>query len=172
MASIHVLGQRAQTKGYMPQVLSLLQRHPFAKGLAPAQLERLACITESINFDEDVVVLRPGEPARGLYLLLSGTASIEIRRHVYSMCIQRISAGGIFGWSSVLGEHETLFQVRSLEPCAALRVDGAGLAVVCDSDPIMASLICRRVADIVVSRLCATEQQLAKFCSSPAVEPQ
>ena len=155
-----------QTVGYMAQerLFEALKTHTFNIGLAESHLERLFPLAEEIRFKEDQTIFRAGERSPYLYLLLSGTVCLEIRTPVYSVCVQALGPGEAFGWSSLLGQHYTAFQVRARESSVALRLDAEQLAAACREDPAFGFEMFRRVAELLARRLRATESRLGEFC--------
>jgi CRP/FNR family cyclic AMP-dependent transcriptional regulator len=84
----------------------------------------------------------------------------------YAICVQTLVPGDSFGWSSLLDEHHTVFQVRAREPSSALFLDGQKLLEACRKDPKLGSEVFQRLARVVAKRVEATELRLAEFCGS------
>ena len=161
-----------QAVGYMaPERLDeALKNHTFTMGLAGAHLERLVALAEEVRFREDQIIFRAGERSPYLYLLISGSVCLEIRTPVYSVCVQALGPGEAFGWSSLLDQHYTVFQVRARESAVALRLDAEQLSAACRHDPALGAEMFRRLAELLGRRLRATESRLGEFCgiSGPA----
>jgi CRP/FNR family transcriptional regulator, cyclic AMP receptor protein len=144
--------------------LSTLQEHAFVRGLKANQLESLAAQTTPVRFEENEIVLVEGERSAAFYLLMSGSAAIELRTPTYAVCVQELGPGSVFGWSALLDEQDTLFQVRARERVTALRIEGQKLKALCRTDPELGSEILRRTLAVVAGRVKATELRFAEMC--------
>ncbi len=144
--------------------LSMLNEHAFVRGLKPKQVESLAAHVTPVRFEENEIVLVEGERSAAFYLLVSGSAAIELRTATYAVCVQELGPGSIFGWSALLDEQDTLFQVRARERTMALRIDGQRLKALCRSDPELGTEILRRTLAVVAGRVKATEMRFAEMC--------
>jgi CRP-like cAMP-binding protein len=129
-------------------------------------IKKLASLAHEVEFDEDEIVFSAGERSMNFCLLYCGSAAVEIRTPYYGLCVQTLGPGDAFGWSSLLEEHHTVFQVRAREPSNAIFLDGRKLADACKKDPKLGSEVYRRLAQLVARRVRATEDRLAEFCGS------
>ena len=134
-------------------------------------IKKLASMASHVEFEEDEIVFRAGEHSRNFCLLLCGSACVEIRSPYYAVCVETLAPGDAFGWSSLLEEHHTLFQVRAREVSSALFLDGQKLTEACQRDPKLGAEIYRRLAVVVARRVKATEVRLAEFCGSALEKP-
>src|ERR1017187_336869 len=103
----------------------ILCDHAFTRGLGDAQIAMLASMASEVRFEESEVVLVDGERSRSFFLVLTGSVSVELRTAAYVVLVQALGPGQVFGWSALLDDHDTLFQVRARERTTALRLDGA-----------------------------------------------
>jgi CRP/FNR family transcriptional regulator, cyclic AMP receptor protein len=147
----------------MPQ-RRLLQEHPFTKGLSDTQIERLAALASQVEFDENDVILADGARSQGFFLLLSGSVAVELRAPRFGVEVQSLGPGKAFGWSSLLEDQDTLFQVRAREHTTALRLDGAQLRRCFKGDPELGAELLHRILRVVAGRMRATEVRFAEFC--------
>jgi len=147
-------------------LLELMKTHEFLKGLPRPSLAKLAALAREVKFERDEIILKAGQPSTSFYLLVSGSACIEVSRPVYAICIQTLGPGDAFGWSALLNEHYTVFQVRAREPVTAIVLDGPALAEICAKDAKFAAEFYRRLAELVAKRVKAVELRLAEFLGS------
>jgi CRP-like cAMP-binding protein len=70
----------------------------------------------------------------------------------------------VFGWSALLDDHDTLFQVRARERTTALRLDGAALMKACREDTLLGTEVLQRALEVVAGRVRATEVRFAEMC--------
>src|ERR1019366_5393748 len=149
--------------GYMPQK-QILRDHAFTQGLSEAQIERLAGIATRVEFAENEVVLVDGARSTSFFLLLTGSVVVELRGGQYVMAVQALGSGDVFGWSALLDDQDTLFQVRAREHTTALQMEGATLRACCKSDPALGSEVFHRILRVVAGRVKATEVRFAEMC--------
>lgn len=144
--------------------LSALRNHAFTRGLNDAQIATLAAIASDVSFEDNEVVLVEGERSCNFFLVLTGSVSVELRAPNYAVSVQALVPGQVFGWSALLEDHDTLFQVRARETTTALRLDGAGLKAACRQDPVLGMELLQRALKVVAGRVRATEIRFAEMC--------
>lgn len=141
-----------------------LKRHAFTAGLTDAQIGKLANLADEVSFAEDELILVDGQRSRAFYLLLCGSVAVELRSPRYVVCVEALGAGQVFGWSALLENQDTLFQVRARERTRALRFESGPLHEVCQADPVLAAEILYRILQVVAGRVKATEIRFAEMC--------
>jgi CRP/FNR family transcriptional regulator, cyclic AMP receptor protein len=145
-------------------LIRVLRTHAFTQGFSESQVEILAALASRVVFPENEVILVSGERSNSFYLLIAGSVAVELRTVRYSVCVQALGPGHVFGWSALLDRQDTLFQVRARERTSALRLDGAALAAACRADPELGAEMFRRTLRVVAGRVKATEQRFAEMC--------
>jgi uncharacterized protein (TIGR02284 family) len=138
--------------------------HPFLVGLRDKDLAILTSLAEVVEFGDNEIVLTAGERSQYFYLLLSGSISVELPHQHYTVTIQGLGAGDAFGWSVLLPHQDTLFQIRTRERCAALRLDGVRLSAALRKDPRFAADMLGLTLRLVAGRMQATETRLGEMC--------
>ena len=147
----------------MPQK-QVLRDHQFTQGLGEEQIERLAGIANQVAFEENEVVLVDGARSKSFFLLLAGSVVVELHTPQCVMAVQALGPGNAFGWSALLDDQDTLFQVRARERTIALEMDGATLKACCMSDPALGAEFFHRILRVVAGRVKATELRFAEMC--------
>jgi CRP-like cAMP-binding protein len=147
----------------MPQK-QVLRDHAFTQGLSEAQIGCLAGIASRVAFEENQVVLVDGARSTWFFLLLTGSVVVELRTPRYVMAVQAVGPGDVFGWSALLDDQDTLFQVRARERTTALQIEGATLRAQCMSDPTLGAEFFHRILRVVAGRVKATELRFAEMC--------
>jgi CRP/FNR family cyclic AMP-dependent transcriptional regulator len=142
----------------------ILRNHAFTRGLGDAQIATLAALASEVTFEEHELILMDGERSRCFFLVLTGSVSVELRAPGYVVSVQAVGPGQAFGWSALLEDHETLFQVRAREVTTALRLDGAALKAACHQDTLLGTEILQRALALVAGRVRATEIRFAEMC--------
>lgn len=141
-----------------------LREHPFTAGLSDLQLEGLAELAAQVTFEEDEVVLLDGQRSTAFYLVVAGSVVVELSAPRYTICVQSLGAGTVFGWSALLDRQDTLFQVRARERTTALKIDGASLKSRCFEDSALGTELFHRILSVVAGRVKATEVRFAEMC--------
>jgi len=142
----------------------IIRDHAFTAGLTDSQIAKLADLAQEVDFVENQQILQAQQQSKQFYLLLSGSACIEVGARSYTVCIQALGPGDAFGWSSLLDHHDTLFHVRAREASKALCLDGEGLSAALHADPEFAAEMLRRTLKLVAGRVQATEARLGELC--------
>ena len=150
----------------------MLQEHAFTRGLAEPHIARLASLAREVTFADDEVILVEGHRSRYFYLVLTGSVVVELHTPTFTISVQGLGTGQVFGWSALLDHQDTLFQVRARERTTALRLAGSGLAEICRSDTQLGAQILLRTLQVVAGRVRATESRLAEMCGVRAPQHQ
>ncbi|HEX3747703.1 MAG TPA: Crp/Fnr family transcriptional regulator [Bryobacteraceae bacterium] len=121
-------------------------------------------MASEVSFPEGEVVLLSGQRSKAFFLLLSGSVSVELCATNFIVSVQALGAGQVFGWSALLDDHDTLFQVRAREATTAIRLEGDALKAACNADPLLGKEILQRALAVVSGRVRATEIRFAEMC--------
>ena len=141
-----------------------LKQHRFTRDLTEEQIDVLASMASEVTFQEDEVILVDGQCSKNLYLVLEGSVSVELHTQRFTVAIQALGPGKAFGWSSLLDDQDTLFQVRAREQTVVLRLDGAALNHACRNDHTLGYEVLYRALKLVAGRVQATEARFAEMC--------
>ena len=147
----------------MPQK-QVLRDHAFTRGLSEEQIDRLSKIASRVVFQENDVILLDGAQSRSFFLLVTGSVVVELRTPQYVVAVQALGPGNVFGWSALLDDQDTLFQVRAREETTALQMDGTLLKAQCLSEPALGAEFFHRILRVVAGRVKATEVRFAEMC--------
>ena len=142
----------------------VLLEHEFTRGLTEGQVAKLAALAAPVKFRDDEVILVNGQCSEFFYLIMSGSAAVELRAPRFTVCVQALGPGQAFGWSAFLDHQDTLFQVRARESTTALRLHGSDLAQLSRSDPELGVELLQRTLRLVARRVKATEERFAEMC--------
>lgn len=142
----------------------LIRQHRFTGGLSEDQIARLAALSEQVVFDEGDLILESGRLSEYLYLLFTGSVGVELRTPRFTVCVQSLGPGEAFGWSALLDQQETFFQVRARERVLAIRMNGRELAPLLRSDTELGATLLSRTLKLVAGRVKATEERFAEMC--------
>lgn len=142
----------------------IIKGHAFTAGLTDSQVATLSEFAHEVSFQDNEVILVTGQQSKNFYLLLSGSACIEVGARSYVVRVQILKPGDAFGWSALLDHHDTLFQVRARETSRALCLDGERLCAALHKDSDLAAELFRRTLKLVAGRVQATETRLGEMC--------
>jgi CRP-like cAMP-binding protein len=141
-----------------------LGEHAFLRGLSQEHLASLAALASAVTFDENEFILVDGQRSSAFFLVVSGSVAVELRTPHYAVCVEALGPGQVFGWSALLDEQDTLFQVRARENTTALRLDGPALKSKCRTQPELGAEVLQRTLQVVAGRVKATEMRFAEMC--------
>jgi len=141
-----------------------LHDHDFTQGLGDPQIAALGALASEVTFEENELILEDGQRSRSFFLVVTGSVSVELRTPQYAVSVQAVGPGEAFGWSALLDDHDTLFQVRARERTTALRLDGAALKAACHRDTLLGTEVLQRALGVVAGRVRATEIRFAEMC--------
>ncbi|MGA1997248.1 MAG: cyclic nucleotide-binding domain-containing protein, partial [Bryobacteraceae bacterium] len=79
--------------------LEVLRAHRFTKGLSDSQLSALLALARPVRFEADEIVLSDGQRSSDFYLLVSGSVVVELCAPQFTVCVQSLGPGDVFGWS-------------------------------------------------------------------------
>jgi CRP-like cAMP-binding protein len=142
----------------------ILRNHAFTRGLGDQQIAALAELATAVSFEADELILVEGQRSKCFYLITDGSVAVELRSPTFVVCVQALAPGHVFGWSALLEDHDTLFQVRARERTAALRLNGAALRAACLSDTLLGTELLQRTLKVVAGRVRAIEMRFAEMC--------
>jgi CRP-like cAMP-binding protein len=142
-------------------MLKLIHQLALFKDFNPAELELLTPLFTPGSCEREAVIFSQGEKADKLYFLLNG--SVAVRYKPYDgpvLTITRIQAGGVFGWSALIGSDHYSSSAVCLEDSQVLCVCGAELRSLCQQHPVIGAAILDRLAEMVSARWQNSHEQV------------
>jgi CRP-like cAMP-binding protein len=140
---------------------SALRRVHFLSDVSDEFLDRLAPLAQTVSLPAGSVIFRQGDVATSFYLLLEGSASLEIcAPAIGCKRILTVESGELLGWSPALGQLRMTATARALTDVLAVALDAAGCLALCDSEPRFGYELMKRTAIALAKRLNATRLQL------------
>ena len=141
-------------------VRDALKRHPFARELHEAHLDRLVALAHVRHIKKDEIIFREGEQNSQFYLIVEGPVALEVTLPRRMLQVQRLGPGDGLGWSAALVGRGKHFQARALDDVEALVFEGAEVLDACKKDPEFGFNFMMRLLDVVSKRMQATRMQL------------
>ena len=142
-------------------LVDVLRSIEFLDGIADEHLEKLASVAEMVEYEEGKQIFREGEPAEQVYLLTSGSVSLEVcAPGIGCRRILTVDQGEMLGWSPVLQQPRLTATARTLAPTQAVRISANQILTLCEHNPRFGYEFMRRVALALAKRLKAARLQL------------
>jgi CRP/FNR family cyclic AMP-dependent transcriptional regulator len=138
-----------------------LQEIRFLHDIGPMHLEQIATISRIRDVKNGEVIFRQGDPAQYVYLVASGSVSLEIcAAGAGCRQILTLSPGELLGWSSVLEQLSYTARARAVSDTRLVEINIEQLLALCSRDPQFGFALMRQVAIALAKRLSATRMQL------------
>ena len=116
--------------------------------------ERLAQITDVLNFDKDEILFREGEPADRFYMLRAGNVLLEQRiSDKVTACVGSVKPGFSFGWSAMVDNGVYTTEAVCIEPSEIYSFKREKINKLFEQDPRMGFLLYQRLLEIIKKRL-------------------
>ncbi len=139
---------------------SLFDRFPLFQELTPEQSSLVRPLFSAGYETAGSVLFEQGELAERLYLVVEGEVIIRFKpEDGPAILIARVRAGGVVGWSTVLGNPTYTSSAACTTDCETLYIRGQDLRIFCEQYPDTGSLLLDRLARIVAERLRASHEQ-------------
>lgn len=121
----------------------------------------IAALARVVEFPAGKVLYREGQPLTNIYLILSGSISIEIcAPGVGCRRIMTVSAGDLLGITPAVGQSLSTGTTRTLAPTKAIELNAGQVLTLCEHNPRFGYDFMRQVALAIAQRLNATRLQL------------
>jgi CRP/FNR family transcriptional regulator, transcriptional activator FtrB len=156
-----------------------LRAIPLLQDLEDRVLDRLAAISTIVDAPEATELIRQGEAADRLYIVLDGQlAGVNTAPNGTTAVVEVVRAGETLGLATVLARLPRLISVRTITPCRLLAIDAKGLlALVAEETSLVTALLraeakefralVRQVCDL---KLRTTAQRLGCYLLSLSTE--
>ena len=152
-------------------MLEMLIRFPLFQDFSSADLKIIAPLFHARTYRPGAVIIEQGEKATCLYLLTNG--EVDIRYKPYdgeSIKLTHLRAGGVFGWSAVLGNPTYSSSVICAVDCEVLIVCGNDLRALQESHPQTNALVMDRLSQAVSSRWPSAQTQVKSMLNKGITE--
>jgi len=136
------------------ELAATLEGHAFLRGVPGDLLDRLATITREEAFPAGALLLREGEEADCLRLILRGKVALEVAmpgKPAYRL--ETLGGGDIVGLSWLNPPYRWQFDARAVEPVDTLALDAPTLREWMREDPRMAQAVATRLVAHLQRRL-------------------
>ena len=160
-AGTEALASSVSGSDYTQQLYDLVAQQPFFKGLSTRHLQVLADSAMQIEFKSGEWILSQGDLANRFYLILAGKVVLESElKERGLMPIRTLGAGDDLGWAWLFPPYYMSFSARAIEPVRAIFFYGTRLRQQCEDDHELGYELLKRIAEVVIINLQATQQRL------------
>ena len=140
---------------------NLIAQQPFFTGLNERSLQLLADSAMEKQFKRGQSILEEGSPANRFYLILEGRVLLESELKDRGLVpIETLGPGDDLGWSWLFPPYSLQLSARALEPTRTIFFYGTRLRGECELDHELGYQLTRRIAEVLIKRLRATQQRL------------
>ena len=150
-------------KDKLAELRFALEHHPFLQDLSTDHQEILAGCARQTRFSGNTLVLSQGDAADRFFLIEDGCVAVNAdRKGEGTIRIQTLGAGDVLGWSWLFPSHFYHFSARTLEPTKTISINAIQLRARFHQVPDLGNVLVKRMAQVVVKRLEATQSQLVE----------
>jgi len=120
-----------------------LRAIPLFDGVSDAGLERLAACSAALECEPGQILVLPGDRGSGMYVVLEGKASVEMRGGFHT----ELGAGNFFGEIALLVPNSgRVARVRAATAARCLSVPREDFLALVESEPTLALKMLRELA--------------------------
>ncbi len=141
--------------------LDVLRGISFLKGVADADLERLAGISTIRTYKAREVVFSENENAHEVFLVIRGGVSVAICAHgVGCRQITVVGEGELLGWSPLVHRRLLSATAYTMSPTEAVTFGAQALLQLCEERPQFGFQFMHRTAEVLAERLSSTRMEI------------
>ena len=127
---------------------SCLERCELFLDLNRRQLMEVAALVEEHSLVPDELLLREGEAARHLYVIVEGRAVAQLERYRGWLSLGMVGPSDAAGWSAITDAKTYPASVKALTPMRVARVEAKGLNLLMNIDPAIGYPVNRRLCSV------------------------
>jgi CRP-like cAMP-binding protein len=137
-----------------------LRSHPLLRGMAEADVDRLAAHARLVEFAPHDVIFEEAGHADAFYLIRTGIVALKIDEAGGTRKIESLHEGSALGWSWLFPPYRWQFTAEAETPVRAIAVGADELRAEFDADPAFGYRLIARIAEVMAKRLHATRRQV------------
>lgn len=162
-----------QERTASPSLYALIAQQPFFEGLNAHQLQLLTASAMVMSFKKGQAIFQEGSPANRFYLILEGKVVLESEvKERGTILIRTLGPGDDLGWSWLFPPYYLQFSARAEMVTETIFFYGTRLREQCEQDHELGYQLMRRVAQVLIQNLQATQQRLLKCPDEGNLAPQ
>jgi CRP-like cAMP-binding protein len=134
-------------------------------------LRKLASIATEVEIPEGVIIYRPGDIGKSLYLIEEGEVVIEMDVPDQGLVTMlTVGPGELFGWSSLFPSERKMARARAVKLTKAIAIDASQLRQAWKTDYDLEYAVIKRIATVMADRIKITRRQLVDILASKSEE--
>ncbi|MCX4657851.1 cyclic nucleotide-binding domain-containing protein [Streptomyces uncialis] len=111
-------------------------------------------LAQEVSFPQDARIFEEGGPADRLWVIRSGTVSLDLRvPERRPVTVETLHPGDLLGWSWLFPPHEWDFGAEAFSPVRAYEFDAPKVRSLCEQDTALGLILLRTIAEILAHRL-------------------
>ncbi len=108
----------------------------------------IAALVEEYTIELDDLLLREGEPAQYLFVVVEGRAAAQLETYRGWLSLGLVEPGDVAGWSALVNSNVYPASVKALTPMRVARIDRTGLAMLMNLDPAIGYAVTKRLSSV------------------------
>lgn len=147
--------------------IEYLKASSFFQDFREEHLSKIAKLCHEEIYQPQDVIIKEGEGAKKLYILIEGVVAIQIQLKKYQDAIVSTieKKGELFGWSALVEPKCYTAAVKCLEKVKVLSVCGEELEKLFEDDPVMGLAFMKKIASLIDNRLITMRKRLISSIS-------
>ncbi len=139
----------------------VITKCPLFQKMRPWQIKKIVLLAHVKEFAKDMFIIRKGETDRAMYLILDGSARVELPTEAGKrVVLSELHPGDIFGEIALVEEVERTADVVASEDSRVLEIDWTSLERIRRIFPMISSKLFLNISRVLGARLAATSEQL------------
>lgn len=146
-------------------IASVLPQVRLFAGLPPEALDAIASITTTFHAYRGQTIIEEGDPARELFVVLSGRVRIQIESITpyVEVGITRLGSGEVAGEIALLSEEPRSATAIAMEPCELARIPAGELRTLVNAHPEWGRIVMENLAHVLANRLNSMNRRILNF---------
>lgn len=140
-----------------------LQTSSIFKDIPEYLINKLQTQFTNIDFPAEALILKQGNPAQGLFYIVSGTVVIIKDVDNTEMFIESLKPGEIFGEMSIFSDRPVSVSIRTLEPATLRHISSEVLLEFIDRNPRFGIPFLKNIIRVLSERLFFTTDNLGFY---------
>lgn len=144
-----------------------LKLSSFFQDFKKDHLSKIEKLCHEEVYQAQDVIIKEGEGAKKLYILIEGVVAIQIQLKKYQDAIVSTieKKGELFGWSAMVEPKCYTAAVKCLEKTKVLSICGWELEKLFEDDPAMGLAFMKKIASLIDNRLITMRKRLISSIS-------
>jgi CRP-like cAMP-binding protein len=143
-----------------------LKDFSFFADFSEAAVKSMATVASEISFQPGDYIVREGDAAHTLYLLLDGWVDILVNLDTQGKqreLVTTLTRGDMFGWSALVAPNRYTTSVVCASPVKAVGLKGTDLITLFEADQRLGCAFMTKVCQVIASRLRVTRHQMVSL---------